>query len=234
MKLLIIRPLPGADVTAVKAVELGFTPIVLSLFAVTQAAWMAPDPQAHDALLITSANAIRQGGSGLSKLRSLPVYAVGAASAAAAKAEGFTVVKSGESAGAQILQQAEADNHRRILWLSGEHTGRLNPPQGMQIDRRIVYKSAALLAPKEFVQTLQQPDIIAALHSPRAARHFASQCDLGAVDRRNVMIAALSSSVAEAAGDGWRMTTIAAKPNDAALLSAAKSCFTSLHRDPYC
>ena len=46
--------------------------------------------------MLTSANAIRHGGAGLERLRSLPVHAVGEATAAAAREAGFAVAGIGE------------------------------------------------------------------------------------------------------------------------------------------
>jgi uroporphyrinogen-III synthase len=234
MNLLIIRPLPGSDATADRAVAAGFTPIVMPLFAVSPATWAVPDAAEYDAILVTSANALRHGGAELSKLKRLPVYAVGAATAATAQQSGFTVAASGEGGGTDILQIASNDKCRRIVWLAGANTIKLDALPGMQLDQIIVYQSAALAGPADFADILRQKDLVAALHSPRAARHFASQCDINGVDRSAIMLAALSPAVAIAAGQGWRDVAIADAPNDDALLSAAKSCFTSSHRDPYC
>ncbi len=234
MNLLIIRPLPGAGATADRGVAAGFTPVIMPLFTVSPATWAVPGAAEYDAMLITSANALRHGGTGLLKLQGLPVYAVGAATAAAAQEAGFTVAASGTRGSAEILQQAFSDKRRRILWLAGANTTGLNAPSGMKLDQIIVYQSAALPAPPGFPDILKQKDMVTALHSPRAARHFASQCDVSGAKRESIMLAALSPAVAIAAGQGWRHVAVADAPNDTALLCAAKSCFTNSHRDPYC
>ena len=59
MKLLIIRPEPGASISAERAREAGMTPVVLPFFEVQAVAWQQPDPADYDALLLTSANAVR-------------------------------------------------------------------------------------------------------------------------------------------------------------------------------
>ena len=74
---LVLRPEPAATATAEKARSLGLEPIVVPLFEIQRVAWDAPDPSAFDALLLTSANAIRIGGDQLQALRGLPVHAVG-------------------------------------------------------------------------------------------------------------------------------------------------------------
>ena len=89
--LLILRPEPGNDATAERARALGLAPLQCPLFALQPLAWDAPDPARYDALLLTSANALRQGGEGLGAVRALDVYAVGAATAAAAREGGLRV-----------------------------------------------------------------------------------------------------------------------------------------------
>ncbi|MBC7987264.1 MAG: uroporphyrinogen-III synthase, partial [Sphingomonadaceae bacterium] len=84
--LLIVRPEPGASATAQRARTRGWEPLVAPLFAIAPLAWAPRDPAAFDALLLTSANAVSHGGKALGKYRELPVYAVGAATAAAARA----------------------------------------------------------------------------------------------------------------------------------------------------
>ena len=46
MKVLILRPQPGADETAARARALGLEPLVAPLFTVRPLAWTPPDPAA--------------------------------------------------------------------------------------------------------------------------------------------------------------------------------------------
>ncbi len=238
MKMVIIRPQPGADNTAKKAIQAGFTPIVMPMFVISKVAWIAPEPSVFDAILITSANALRHGGAALDAYHSLPAFAAGKTSAAAARDAGFSVAGIGRGGGVEALTLAVRSGFHRILWLSGADAMALMPPAGIQLVRHIVYRSAALNAPSDFAEILQQPDIIAVLHSARAAAHFSDQCELKGVIRSNIVVAALSAAVAAAAGNGWRSIAAAHTPNDAALMiaamDAAKSCFTNSPHDPYC
>jgi uroporphyrinogen-III synthase len=229
MKLLIIRPQFVAEATAERSKQVGFEPIIMPLFAVEPSVWNAPDPLGYDALMITSANAIRYGAGGLKALQQLPVYAVGSASGQAAQDAGFSVVAKGKGGATDCLNQIDADGLKRILWLTGEDHIQPEIPQTMQVDRVIVYKSAALPAPENFHAILAQHPIVA-LHSPRAARYFAQLCDDNNIDRSNLCLAVLSPAIAIAVGENWRHIAVAEAPNDTALLSAAKLCFTSLHR----
>jgi uroporphyrinogen-III synthase len=228
MKLVIIRPRPAAETTAERSKQVGFEPIIMPLFAVEPSVWNAPDPLSYDALMITSANAIRYGGGGLKALQQLPVYAVGRASGQAAQDAGFCIAAIGSEGVTACLNQIDADGLRRILWLAGEDHIEPEIPQTIQVDRVIVYKSAALPAPENFHAILAQHPIVA-LHSPRAAGYFAQLCDDNNIDRSNLCLAVLSAAIAKAAGENWRHIAVANAPNDTALLSAAKLCFTSLH-----
>ena len=226
MKLLIIRPQPGADATAKRAAALELSPHILPLFSIQKLDWQPDEAASYDALLVTSANALRFGGSGLGALKSLPVYAVGAASARAATDAGFTVAATGEGDAAAILGVAHNDGRNRLLWLTGEHHTRLQPPSGMNVTRQTVYRSAKLPAREDFANLLSAPTTVM-LHSPRAARYFAELCEQKEIDRAQIQITALSSNVAEAAGGGWKGKIIADEPSDDALLRAIAASFTS-------
>ena len=58
-RLLVLRPEPGASATAGRARTLGLDPVLMPLFEIEPIAWTAPDPAGFDALLLTSANAVR-------------------------------------------------------------------------------------------------------------------------------------------------------------------------------
>ena len=84
-RVLVLRPEPGASTTVKHARERGLDAIAIPLFEIEPVAWDVPEAGGYDGLLLTSANAIRHGGKGLNELRGLPVHAVGAATAKAAR-----------------------------------------------------------------------------------------------------------------------------------------------------
>ena len=96
-RLVILRPEPGASATAARARAMGLEPVTMPLFKVEAVDWDAPDPGLFDALLLTSANAVRYAGERLRSLRQLPVYAVGEATAAAAREAGFEIASTGDT-----------------------------------------------------------------------------------------------------------------------------------------
>jgi uroporphyrinogen-III synthase len=211
--LLILRPEPGASETADAVRAMGLRPVVAPLFEVRPLDWTLPD-RLPDAVLMTSANAARHGGAQLAALRHLPLYAVGEATAAAAKAAGFANIVIGDAGIEAIVSRAAADGTGSLLHLAGrEHKAPDDAPN--LIERRIVYASDAVAALPDTARAAL-PDAIALLHSPRAAALFASM-----VDPAPVAIAAISPAALAAAGPGWRATALAVRPDDASLLAAA-------------
>ena len=219
--LLILRPEPGATQTAKRAREGGWHPILSPIFRIEPIAWDAPEPGGYDALFVTSANAVRQAGKALNRYRAMPSYAVGAATARALKAAGFTDIHAGRGDAIAMLVTAADDGVTRALHLAGEDHREARHDM-IAIDRRIVYRSAPVAKLGEgATRALAGGDATVLLHSGRAAGHFAHLCDGIGVARESIRIAALAPAVLDAAGAGWRASVAAAKPDDAALLAAA-------------
>ena len=217
--LLILRPLDGALQTEKRARELGFRTVVDPLFTVEPIQWSAPAAQDYDGLLLTSANAVVCGGAQLDAYRSLPVLAVGQATAQAAEKSRFNVVETGQSGGQQLLDALAADRYRRLLWLAGEQHSKLDAGE-RRLDIVPVYRSRANALGERAVTALQAETIVL-IHSARAGRQLVSELDRLniAKDRHDALV--FSAKVAEAAGQGWRSLHIADRPDDESLLSLA-------------
>jgi uroporphyrinogen-III synthase len=231
MKLIIIRPQPGADATAKRATALGIRTTVAPLFDLRPVEWALPTTRNYDALMITSANALTYGGPALGHLRDLPVLAVGNATAEHAQAYGFKIAATGNSGVTDLLEMPEANGFRNILWLAGADHMAITPPAPIRVDSVVVYESFALPPPDTLSAALNTP-AVTALHSPRAARIFNLLCDDLDIDKAQQSLVTLSPAIAQAAGGGWRAVAVADHPNDNALLSAALSFFTNAHSDP--
>ena len=211
MKVLILRPQPGADETAARARALGLEPVVAPLFSVRPLAWTPPDPGRFDAVMLTSASAARQAADGLAAFRSLPCYAVGEATAAAAGEAGFTDIRVGPDDGKALLLMMAEDEVRTAFHACGQDHLALGHPD-VAITRVPVYAAEAagrLPAPAE--------GLLALLHSPRAATLFAGL----AGDKSRIRLAAISAKTARAAGEGWQSVSLAPRPRDQALLELA-------------
>jgi len=215
--LLALRPEPGASATAAAARAMGLDAIAAPLFVIRPLDWSLPGPL-PEAVLLTSANAVRHGGAGLAALTGLPAYAVGTATAGAARQAGFGRIVTGDADAETLLALAHRDGVRALLHLAGrEHRDVV--PHDIRVDRRIVYAAEAVDALPEAARAAL-PGAVALLHSPRAARLFASL-----VDPAGIAIAAISPATLAAAGSGWRIADVADRPTDASLLAvAAKLC----------
>lgn len=214
-KLLLLRPEPGLSASAERARALGLEVIGCPLFRLEAVRWQAPDPAEYDALLLTSANAVRLGGPELATLNSLPVHAVGDATAAAARELGFRVETIGIGNAVDLL--AELPRSLKLLHVAGEDHRHIGD---RPIERRIAYQSAAIGDPG--LPSLA--GLVVAVHSPRAGARLSEL----ARDREGAAIAAISAAAAEACGSGWERVDVADEPNDKCLLAlAARLCHTS-------
>ena len=218
--LVIIRPEPGNSASVAAARTMRMECHGFALFEVRPKSWEAVAADQFDALLVGSANALRQAGRGLAALKGLPVYAVGEASAQAAREAGFALAATGNSNMQALLGELDP-GHRRLLRLTGEERVALTLPKGVTMEERVVYGMLAMPFPPELV-TLLRGAAIVALHSAEAARHLSAQCVSHGIKRAPIRIAALSGRIAAAAGEGWGEVAVAALPEDKALLALAR------------
>jgi uroporphyrinogen-III synthase len=213
-RVIVLRPEPGASETVDRARRRGLDAIAIPLFEIQPLDWVAPAAAAFDGLLLTSANAVRQAGAQLQGLRALPAYAVGEATAAAARAAGLRVVETGESGIDGLLRAI--DPRLTLLHLCGED--RIVPAAARRLLTAVpVYRASVR----------EEPDLTAAIggvalvHSPRAGQRFAELIG----ERRSIAIVAIGGAAAAAVGDGWDRIAVADRPSDQALLAlAARLC----------
>ncbi|WP_137679722.1 uroporphyrinogen-III synthase [Aurantiacibacter suaedae] len=220
MRLIVIRPEPGATSTAAAAHTRGLDIEVFPLSAARASEWSAPDPEDFDALLIGSANVFRLGGAWMEAFRKLPVHAVGQTTAEAARAAGFRVDFVGEG-GLQSILDAQAGQEMRYLRLGGAERVAVQPAPGTVIEARTVYEIAHLPIPAALADMLRKGEALVLLHSAGAARHFADECDRLGIARAGIGLVCLGPRIAETAGEGWATIASAPQPGDAALLALA-------------
>lgn len=214
----VLRPEPGNAATAEKLAAMGCEAVRLPLFAVRPLDWTVP-PGEYDALILTSANAVRHAGAGLAALMALPVYAVGAATADAAREAGLNVVFVGNADG-PALERAAAE--RGVD--AGLHlTGREHRQAAGGAIRSVVaaYASEPLHVTRASASVLT--GAVALVHSPRAGARLAELVDTHGIARAGIVIAAISErTAAAAAGGGWRHIAVAAQPDDDTLIALAR------------
>jgi uroporphyrinogen-III synthase len=209
----VLRPEPGATATVKRARERGLDALALPLFEIEPVRWSPPDPAPFDGLLLTSANAARYAGEGLREFRGLPVYAVGEATAEAARNAGFDVGATGESDVERLLHSIDPD--LKLLHLCGQDRKVAQARQ--EIVAVPVYRSNA----KDGVDLAPASGSVALVHSPRSGGRLAEL----ASERGSIAIAAISPAAATAVGNGWEAVRVADVPTDDALLAlAARLC----------
>jgi uroporphyrinogen-III synthase len=219
MRLAVLRPEPGHAATVARIGKMGHEPLSLPLFRIAAIDWTPPDPAAFDSLLLTSANAVRMAGTALAGYRGLPVTAVGAATADAAREAGLDVEATGGGDGREALALLAENGRSRALHLTGrDHRLAQRPPIAALI---AVYASEGLSPAPDAMRRLE--GATALVHSPRAARRLAALVDAAGIDRREIALAAISQAAAREAGAGWRRVAIASTPDDRAVIAAALS-----------
>jgi uroporphyrinogen-III synthase len=182
-------------------------------------------------ILVTSANGIRALAR-LSPRRDLAVWAVGDASARAAREMGFNRVESAdgdvdslaELVAARTDPQGGALLHAAGTVVAGDLSGRL-AALGYAVRRQILYQAVTASSLSDCLcEALREGALdLALFFSPRTARTFATLAAQAGVQGKMGTIAAygLSANVsAELAPLPWRVLRQAAEPTQAALLAA--------------
>ncbi len=207
--LLILRPQPDAQETALRARALGLSTVVEPLFGGVEVEWTPPGG-ILDAVMVTSANAIRFGGTRLAAFHALPVYAVGATTARAAHEAGFTDVHAGCGTVDELLSRVVCDGCRRILHLTGRERTQ-HADTAVELVTVVVYAMNALPSPE------LPADAVALIHSRRAGERFAELVP----DRAAIDIVGISEKSLLGVGTGWRSVRWPDTPTDAAMLALA-------------
>jgi len=215
--LLILRPEPGGTKTTAAAKAAGFEARHYPLFAISALPWTALEPQAFDALLFTSANAARHGGGQLALYHDLPAFAVGAATAEAARESGFAHVTEGQADVDAIVRTIVEHGHHRVLHLAGAQVRRFDAGR-LQMRRVAVYE-ASPIGDAAGLGALLTPGAVILVHSPRAGRRLATL--VGEGRRKDIAIVAISGEALAACGRHWGMGLAAPTPDDKALLALA-------------
>ena len=218
MRVWITRAEPEASVTAERVRTLGHEPVVAPLLTV-QPVGEAPDLSGVAALAFTSRNGVRAFAA-LSPERSLPVFAVGDATADAAREAGFVEVASASgdvAALAELIAARKDELDGEVLYPAPEEpAGDLYGPlagRGVAMRVEVVYRTA----PTELAAIPAGIDAVL-IHSPKAARQLA---EIPAIQAAAPSMAAICISVAAAEplqGLGFAEIPVSPAPNEAALL----------------
>jgi uroporphyrinogen-III synthase len=231
MRALVTRPKDDSEGVARALGQRGIDVMVEPLLDIAPVEGAKPELDGVQGLLVTSANGIRALAR-LSPRRDLAVWAVGDASARAAREMGFCTVA---SAGGDVdtladLVASRVDPRAGVLLhaagtvTAGDLSGRLSA-RGFQVRRQMLYQAVtASRLSDRLCGALRDGGVdLALFFSPRTARTFATLAvEAGVEDSLRAITAyGLSANVsAELALLPWRVLRQAALPTQAALLAA--------------
>jgi len=178
-KIWITRAQPAADVTAERVRALGHDALVAPLLEVRALENVDIDLTGVAAIAFTSANGVRAFAE-RSGDRALKVFAVGAATAQAARQAGFRSVLSSEGDVAALARGIAARKgelkgavlHAGAAELAGDLAGEL-AGAGIEARRLILYETRPVALSEAQLKTVLRADAVL-LHSPRAARVLAA------------------------------------------------------------
>ncbi len=225
---LITRPDEGAQATARMVVARGFAAILAPVLAIRPLHHRLPRAEALQAVVLTSANALAALGPGQYGVR---VLAVGDATAARARAAGFTDVVSAGGNGidlAKLVLRSCTPSGGALLLPTARHEGqelsRVLREAGFTVQRRWVYEAVPQNRLADAgVEALSSGAVdLALFFSPATARHFVQllPAALPAECLHEVDALALSAKVAAPlARLPWRSIQVAAKPTQEAVLA---------------
>jgi uroporphyrinogen-III synthase len=243
VKALVTRPAadaaPLARALSSRGVEAVLAPMLEILPAADAARRIADALIGAQALLFTSANGARAFAAASAR-RELPVFAVGDASAAAARlAEFRNVASAGGNVGdlaalvaARLAPQQGALVHVAGSDVAGDLAGALGA-QGFTVRRAVVYEARAAdsLPPEALALLAAGEPALALFFSPRTAAAFvrlAAAAGAGPSCRALTALA-LSPPVAAALGDlAWRRIEVARAPTQQALLASVDAALRSM------
>ncbi|HEU4660322.1 MAG TPA: uroporphyrinogen-III synthase [Pseudolabrys sp.] len=230
MRVVVTRPQPDGDRTAGALREHGHEVILAPLMRVeTVDADLSGE---FSAVIITSANALRAsaGREQFATLTRLPLFAVGARSAAVAREHGFGTVISAHGDAKSLVRLIAArcaTASAPLLYLAGEDRaadleGEL-AQKGIPAKTAVVYRAVTVAFPPVLGEALRAGNVDAILHfSARSAENYlrgAQNAGLltEALAPRHLCLSAQVASSLAAAGPA--KVEIAAAPNEAALLA---------------
>lgn len=227
--ILVTRPEPGCAETAAAVAALGWRPLpapALLLAGCLSPGWQPPPCQA---LLLPSRASARALAGRIDP--TLPVLAVGAGTAAEARAAGFLSVRHAEGDAASLAAAAAGwlDPRRGALLLAvgrgyGAALAAALRGRGFTVQRRVVYAAAPATAlPDAAVSALRAGTVRGALFlSPRSAQVTQALLRRGGLAEtvRGVVAFALSGRIATALADmPWQDIRATREPDPAALLA---------------
>jgi len=220
LRVAVTRAQPDAERTAERIRARGHEAIITPLLTIIPCGYDT-SVEGAQALLFTSGNGVRAFPDARNQ-HDMPVLTVGDATAEAARAAGFTNVRSadGDVAALAALAKAALDPHGgKLIHIAGDHVagdvaGALSR-SGFRVERRLAYAS---VEKGVLPDALREPFDIILFHSARAAETFVK---LGAPNAANLTAGCLSEAVARPLRvTAWKAIIVAPAPREDAMLTA--------------
>ena len=225
---LVTRPEPGASATAARLRALGFAPQLAPLLKIGPVAAALPPVAAVIAIVVASQHAVA---ALPPSHHDVPLFAVGDATAAAARRHGFTQVGSagGDAAAlAALVATSLAPGGLPLLLAAGQRQGhylaRLLAARGFAVERREVYAAQPVDALPEAARAMIGANrhgqvLLFSRETALCLSRLIQETDLLA-GFATLDLAAISQPVAEAVRDlPWRSIRVAMAPTETAVLA---------------
>ena len=233
MRLLVTRPAEDARETAEALRAAGHEVVIEPMLTPRPLGAEIPPLDGYQALLFTSRNGVRSFAEA-SGARGISVFAVGDATAKAARHAGFTAVASAAGDAerlAALIQEQLTPSAGRLLHATGRESSDTLEASlggaGFDVVRLELYEAVPAMNLSENVRTRLETGSLDAIvfFSPRTAHTFGTLIAAANLAKVRATLTAycLSPAVAEAAGQGWARTRVAKQPNQAALLALIAS-----------
>ena len=236
MRILVTRPEPDASRQAEQLAARGHVAVHAPLLAIVPVADAPLQLEGAQALLVTSRNALRALAAHreLAEALTLPVFAVGEATARAAQGLGFADVTAGPGTGAALAKLVSEElqpEHGALVHLAGETLAFdlkvALASRGFVLRRPVLYRAVPITElPAEALSLLDAGKLDGAiLMSPRTAGIFAellSRQD-AVTQARSVVCYCLSEAVAEALTPLGFAVRVAARPREEDVLALLDS-----------
>ncbi|MBR0797524.1 uroporphyrinogen-III synthase [Bradyrhizobium jicamae] len=236
MTVLVTRPHPDNEATRANLRARGFDALLAPMLRFEPLPYHDDDDVEYDAVILTSANALRAIDSAGQRLLHLPLFAVGAHSADAARTAGFgkVIVGKGDAGALRdlVLGRIKAGKLKKgatLLYLAGadlsrDLAGELGE-KGLTVVTHTTYRMAPVTSfPPEVSDAFMANGITAVLHySRRSARAFLDAVRAGGLEVSALALpqCCISASIASVLHDaGATQVVVAASMDEEALLDA--------------
>jgi uroporphyrinogen-III synthase len=233
MAVLVTRPHPDNEATALALRERGFKAVLAPMLRFEQVPLEEPLDADLAGVIVTSANALRAAGGELATLIALPLFAVGNHTADEARQHGFAKVISAEGDAAKLLKRLRKEfrgnETTKLLYLAGADLSRDLADDlgadGFEVITRTTYRMIALSGfSRETRDAFAANEVEAVLHySQRSARAFleAARADGVEISALAVPQCCISANVAAILREAGAVQVLsAASPDEKALLAA--------------